>query len=314
MIELIEDFEAQEGIQEEQTGNEASMVRIIVFGDTKGKEDGVNKKVVSKIMHAVQHLKPQPHFMVILGDMTAGGREVEELQTNLKQFKMLLSRYQLAEKVLPVIGNHETIENGDIGLQEAVFESVFSEFKPHHEMEGSHKTVYYVDIGDTRLIVLNTFHLGDIHQINPEQLRWFDQVSNVSMKNKLLFMHSPAFPTGAHMRSCLDRNPVYRDQLWEIVDRNGIDLVFAGHEHNYSRRFIDSRFSAEGKKYQRKVMQIISGGGGEKLKDKYRSKKGVVVSPKDAHHYMIIDIKENSIKGQAISIKGKKLDEFVINK
>ena len=95
-----------------------------------------------------------------------------------------------------------------------------------------------MDFGNTRLIVLNAFHYGSIHKIDKDQLNWFEEKASEYKKNKLVFIHSPAFPTGAHLGHCLDLYPEDRDVFWKVVDKCGIDIVFSGHEHNYSRRII----------------------------------------------------------------------------
>ena len=60
------------------------------------------------------------------------------------------------------------------------------------------------------------------------------------------------------------------------------------------------------------LYQIITGGGGEKLRDKYKSKKGVIVAPITEYHYLIADSYDDYIKITAINIKGKILDQFII--
>ena len=74
-------------------------------------------------------------------------------------------------------------------------------------------------------------------------------------------------------------------------------------EHNYSRRIISGKSN---------VNQIISGGGGEKLKSKYHSKNGVIVPPIAIYHFVVVDLNPKSIKISAINIKGKVLDKFII--
>ena len=124
-----------------------------------------------------------------------------------------------------------------------------------------------------------------------------------NIKNKIVIVHSPSFPTGAHLGHCLDMYPECRDSFWNIIDKCNVNLVFSSHEHNYSRRLIYNK---------NKIYQVITGGGGEKLKDKYKDKKGVIVSPIAVYHFVIVDIESDCIRVSAISTKGKKLDEFTI--
>lgn len=101
--------------------------------------------------------------------------------------------------------------------------------------------------------------------------------------------------------------PQDRDDFWEAVEKCDIDLVICGHEHNYSRRLIKSSYN------NKDIYQIISGGAGEKLKNKYHSKSGVVVAPIAVYHFLIINVDKSSIKLCAITNKGRKIDEFIID-
>lgn len=289
-------------------------MRFIVFGDSKGKENGINEKVLKAIMNETCKLDPAPQFIVMCGDTVAGSNKEEVLIFQLNRLKNIIERYHPIKLLIPVIGNHEVnIEPTDDRF-EKVLSQFYSDLTPDEFLMGYNKTVYYIDFGDTRLIILNAFHHGSTHKIDTTQLKWFEEKASECKKNKLVFVHSPAFPTGAHFGHCLDLYPEYRDAFWKVVDKCGIDIVFSGHEHNYSRRIIDSSFGNEDYCYKRSINQVIAGGGGEKLRDKYKSKKGVVVSPIDVYHFLVVDVEPDCIKVRAISSKGKKLDEFKIDK
>ena len=58
---------------------------------------------------------------------------------------------------------------------------------------------------------------------------------------------------------------------------------------------------------------IISGGAGEKLRNKYNSKNGVIIPPIAVYHFVVMDLLPNTIEVSAIDLKGKILDEFIIH-
>lgn len=93
--------------------------------------------------------------------------------------------------------------------------------------------------------------------------------------------------------------------FWNIVQKCNIDLVFSGHEHNYSRRKIE---------YKKGIYQVITGGSGEKLRDKFKDKKGVIIGPIAKYHFIMFDVDSDGIKVSAITSEGKLLDEFKIDK
>lgn len=280
-------------------------MRFIIFGDSKGANNGINTKVLKTIMEQSIKLNPKVDFIVVCGDSIAGGPNKERLISQLNNFKKIVQSYHPNKSILPVIGNHEVNINPIDNSYEKIFENIYDELKPNGYLENYNKTVYYIDFRDTRIIILNTFHPNEIHKIVDDQLYWFEKVASVNIKNKFVVFHSPAFPTGAHLGHCLDLYPDYRDEFWKVVDKCNIDIVFSSHEHNYSRRIIHG---------ENDIYQIITGGGGEKLRDKYKSKNGVVVPPIATYHFVVVDINEHFIEVSSITTKGKILDNFRINK
>lgn len=290
------------------------IMRFLIFSDSKGKKNGINEKVLNTIMNETCKLKLQPEFIVMCGDTVAGSAKEEILALQLTKLRKIIERYYPNKPLVPVIGNHEVnIEPLDDRF-EKIFSLVYNDLSPSGYLNSYNKTVYYIDIADVRLIILNAFHYGSTHKIDKDQLVWFEEKASEYKKNKFVFVHSPAFPTGAHLGHCLDLYPEYRDAFWKIVDKYSIDIVFSGHEHNYSRKVIDSSFSSENFCYERSINQVITGGGGEKLRDKYKSKKGVVIPPISIYHFLVVDVESNLIRVSAISSKGKKIDEFKIEK
>jgi len=289
-------------------------MRFIIFGDSKGKENGINEKILTAIMNETCKLNPEPQFIVMCGDTVAGSNKEKILISQLTNLKMLINKYHPNKLLIPVIGNHEVNITPPDDRFEKVFSQVYHDLIPNEFLEGYNKTVYYVDFGDTRLIVLNAFHYGSIHKIDKDQLNWFEEKASKYKQNKLVFIHSPAFPTGAHLGHCLDLYPKDRDDFWKVVDKCAVDIVFSGHEHNYSRRIIDDSFNKENFHYKRSINQVIAGGGGEKLRNKYKSKEGIVIAPIGIYHFLVVDVEAGYIEVAAISSKGETLDEFKIDK
>lgn len=282
-------------------------MKFIVWGDSKGKENGINKKALNSVLKEAKKVLPSPEFMVMCGDTVAGGNDEEKLILQLMDLKEIIDKYYIDIELIPVIGNHEVnIEPIDDRF-EKVIENFYYKLKPEGVLENFNKSVYYKDFDNTRIIVLNSFRPNETHKVGKEQIAWMKEIASNCNKNKILFVHSPAYPTGAHLGHCLDLYPQDRDDFWEAVEKCDIDLVICGHEHNYSRRLIKSSYN------NKDIYQIISCGAGEKLKNKYHSKSGVVVAPIAVYHFLIINVDKSSIKLCAITNKGRKIDEFIID-
>ena len=214
-------------------------MRFVIWGDSKGKENGINKKVLNSIMKRISKLNPKPEIMVMLGDNVAGNIDEEVLIRQLFDLNDIINYHTPNIFLIPVIGNHEV----NINPQDDTYEKIISQFyynlKPDGFLENYNKSVYYKDFENTRIIVLNSFHPGETHKISDAQLDWLQNTASQCEKNKLVFVHSPAYPTGAHIGHCLDLYPDARNKFWKTIEKSNIDIVFSGHEHNYSRRRIN---------------------------------------------------------------------------
>ncbi|MGN0144041.1 MAG: metallophosphoesterase family protein [Clostridium sp.] len=282
-------------------------MRFVIWGDSKGKENGINKKVLNSLMASISKLNPKPEFMVMLGDTVAGNIDEEVLIRQLFDLNDIINSHIPDIFLIPVIGNHEV---NNIPLDDT-YEKIISQFyynlKPDGFLENYNKSVYYKDFENTRIIVLNSFHPGEIHRISDKQLNWLENTACKCDKNKLVFVHSPAYPTGAHIGHCLDLYPDARNKFWQSIEKSNIDIVFSGHEHNYSRRRINKYPSRD------YIYQIITGGAGEKLRNKYKSRHGVIVPPKAVYHFLIADVEDKCMRVSAFAYNGKKIDEFKLD-
>jgi len=280
-------------------------MRFIILSDSKGKENGINKKVLTNILKETCKLSPKPEYIVLCGDNVAGSNMKEKVADQIQGLRSLIDKYHHGISLIPVVGNHEVNNDPIDDSYEKIFSRVYGDMLPDTYLEGYNRTVYYLDHAVTRFIILNAFHFNEIHQIVKKQLSWFEEVASADIKNKIVFIHSPAFPTGAHLGHCLDLYPEARDAFWNIVQDCNIDIVFSGHEHNYTRRKIG---------HKKSIYQVITGGSGEKLRDKFKDKAGVIISPIAKYHFVMVDVDSEGIKVSAISSKGKTLDRFKIDK
>ena len=282
------------------------------MADSRGEDEGKNEKIIRKIMDQVVTIYPQPNYIIFPGDLVMGSRKPRRVQEQLEYFKGVFKDYLPIEFFLPTVGNHDAGCTGDDDTNEKIFAKVFSEFKANDFLEGYNRTAYYLDIGNTRLIILNTYHPYECNQINGRQLKWFKKVSSEPKQHKLVFLHTPAYPTGHHIDSSLDEYPEKRDRFWNVIDKNNIDMVFSGHEHNYSRRIIDASFSTANYHFTRGVTQIITGGAGGPLMGAFEAKRGVIVPPIAVFHYVIVDAYTDFLNVAAVSVDGEAIDNFTI--
>ena len=287
-------------------------VRFIVMADSRGSDNGVNTKIVKKILQEIKQLSPQPEFAIMPGDLTDGSKNYSGIIGQLSYFKKVVTEFYPEKFFYPGIGNHEMTagKNG-----EKAFSSTFNGFNASF-LEGYNRTSYYFDVGDTRLFMLNSDHPGEMHRIIGKQLEWVKSDIDPSKKHNIFLLHEPPYPAGAEEGNSLDKYPSLRDAFWKLVDHSNHPIVFCGHEHNYSRRLVDKSFHEKvggvDYKFDKQVFQVITGGFGAPLYTQYSNKKSMVVPPIPEYHFTIVDIDDSAVKIQAVNIDGKIIDSFQI--
>ncbi|MCR4436016.1 MAG: metallophosphoesterase [Clostridiales bacterium] len=285
-------------------------LRFVVMADSRGSDKGVNSTVVKKILQKIKQLSPQPQFAIMPGDLTDGSIDYSGINAQLSYFKQIVTQFYPVQFFYPGIGNHE-MKAGENG--EKAFAETFNEFKANF-LEGYNRTTYYFDAGETRLFMLNSDHPGEMHKITGKQLDWLKSNIDPSKKYNIFLLHEPPYPTGAEAGNSLDKYPSLRDTFWKVVDNSNSPIVFCGHEHNYSRRLVDKSFNEkiEGTSFNfsKQIYQVITGGFGAPLYTQYTNKKNMVVPPIPQYHFTIVDVDDNGIKVQAVSVEGEIIDSF----
>lgn len=289
-------------------------LRIVVMSDSQGHDDGINETKLRALLEAIKNLDIQPKYIVLTGDFVVGSKIITTLQSQLENFKKVFSYYYPIEMLLPVAGNHDLGRHSEDDCREILFSKVFSEYAGTNFLNGYNRTVYYIDTGNSRLIVLNAFHYNESNEITGEQLDWFKKAAADTNLHKIVFVHSPPFPTGAHVNKPLNKYPYEQYKFWSIIDENDISLVICGHEHNYSRRLIDKRFDRGCFKFSRGIYQIVTGGAGGTLKESFRDTKNVIIPPKPVNHFVVLDISDALIAVTVFSINGEVMDRFELKK
>ncbi len=284
--------------------------RFVVMADSRGSDKGINTKAISKTFESIKKIDPQPQFAVMPGDLVGGAESYSEIKAQLLNFKNTVTKYYPIDFFYPGFGNHEASAGTD---GELAFEEVFSEIKANF-LEGYHNTVYYFDKNDTRFYMLNSNHPGEGHIISDAQLNWIKANTDTNKKHNLYFFHEPAFPSGSHVGSSLDANQLQRDKFWEIIDQSVNPIAFCGHEHNYTRRHINSDFNetinGRAFKFSKLVYQVTTGTFGAPVYKDYTDKKNVDVPPIPEYHFTVIDISNNKIQITVYNLDGKVLDQF----
>ncbi|ACV62018.1 metallophosphoesterase [Desulfofarcimen acetoxidans DSM 771] len=284
-----------------------SNFRFVVIGDSQGSHHGIDKKILEKILYRVTSLDPQPEFLLFTGDLTEGDGDGYD---DLHYWRDNVTNFYPISMIFPAMGNHEP--------DEETFAEVFSHL-PDNGPSGFNRTAYMFDYGNSRFFCLNS---NRSHKISGNQSDWLIKHLQYALREGkehfFVYFHHPSYPVGRHLGSSLDYHPYYRNTFWKIIDKYNVDLVFNGHEHNYSRRYINSAMNTEmdGKEFvfKNSIYQIICGGGGAKLNDEAYSTKNVKVGPVKSYHFVVVDIESHTVKIHVYDPDGDVLDSFSVSK
>lgn len=110
----------------------------------------------------------------------------------------------------------------------------------------------------------------------------------------LVALHHPPYSAGAH-----GSNLELREVLGELCPRFGVEVVLAGHDHNYERtKRIDG------------VTYFVAASGGAPIRRMTPSWFSEVVRTEP--HYILFDVERGSLVGRAVNLNGETFDTFVI--
>lgn len=274
---------------------------FIVVGDSRGKDDGINAKVVKRLVQEIA--KEQPKFVLFPGDLITGYSSREENIKMLLNWRSVVTDKLLESgiKVYPVRGNHELCKGDNPErLSALAWHEVFSgkyalpADGPRNE-EGLTYSFRYRDV-----LFLNLDSYVEENNINQQ---WVDeQISGKKPLHIFAQTHEPLFSLeGAH-QGCLQIEPERRDKLVNSLVKAGSLIFFCGHDHWYDHCVVQTN----GVQFR----QFTIGTGGAPLTTsapgmKY---KGVSNARNVAHSkcygYAVVEI-----AGKSVKIKMKKLND-----
>ncbi len=291
--------------------------RVLLDNRTLAGEDGLRFRTAG----------PGPFTFLAFGDSGTGGAEQRALaQLMLREqpalvlhtgdiaypratFPLLHSRYldiyqDLMKRVgfFAVAGNHEYEADNA-----APFLALHS--PPTDGVPAAGRGRYYsFDWGDVHFVGLDTNRpLSQAVEGSGPMLRWLEQdLSRTRRPWRVVFLQHPAYPTSVH-----ENDPVcatVRQRIVPLLERYDVQLVLAGHEHNYQRTRPMRGGQVVGAGPA--TVHVITGGGGAAL---YSVVPRVFLEyAESTHHYLRAEVQGPRLTVRAIRIDGQEIDSFTL--
>ncbi len=246
---------------------------FVVLGDNRPGRDIIEQPAIfKKIIDKINRLKPQPDFVISIGDIIWGyTRDNELLEKEFNAFEQAISKLKVPFYNAP--GNHEISSRYAVILYKKLFSYLPGE-----------KLYYSFNHKGSHFIALNTEEYRKKSQICCKQLDWLkeDLEKNKTARHIFVFFHRPLYPVANHIGDSLDKYPEKRDALVKLFNKYKVKYVFCGHEHLYS------------KSNNNGLIQIITGGAGASL---YDSEQG------GFHHFILVNVKNKKVFTKVVRVE-----------
>ncbi len=224
--------------------------RFLVYGDSRG-----DPEMHARVAEAAGAFHPA--FVIHTGDLVPSSHAVASVWT--KQFFEPAAPLLRETWLCVTPGNHEEGNQMLPELFEAPVSKTFQDY-------------YSFDWGPVHVTTINT---NKEYRPGSEQYRFLEaDLAGTSRPFKVFFGHHPTYSSSFHGNT--EKMQRYLQPLFE---KNGVQLVFAGHDHCYERLIV------------RGINYIVTGGGGAGL----TGEKTLVRIPEcqaftKAHHFVAVDV------------------------
>lgn len=235
-------------------------------------------------------------FFLHTGDVVypAGALGAAVAEYNRRYFKPYA---ELLKRVpgFPVVGNHDLY-----GLYGAPFKRAF--VLPSNGGGALFSELFYrFDWGDATFLALETntiFRLG-----SGPHMSWLKDQLKTANKWVIVYMHAPLYSAGKHGDS-----GTLQSNLESLFEHEGVDLVLAGHDHDYERSKPIKQFNRDPS--YAGLVHVVTGGGGAALRPVNPTPRTHLAI--SAHHYLKVTIAGDDLHGEAIDLNGATIDRFKI--
>lgn len=193
----------------------------LIFSDSQFWDMATEAQYGANTQIAAFSQYPEAAFAINCGDMMDSGQDEAQWEEIFKLGKSYFSNYTY----MPVTGNHDSGSN-----------AVFNHFNllPAENSSTESGVYYSFDYGNVHFIIVNSNETSDEYMLSQQQRDWIIADAAASDKTfKVLCVHHPIYSG----RSDPLQIATYRSYFSKLITEAGIDFVFQGHTHCWSRTY-----------------------------------------------------------------------------
>jgi hypothetical protein len=256
------------GFRTAPTADGDQPVRFLAFGDSGG--GGSDQYALADQMYTVPY-----DLIVHTGDIAYDDGTIGQYEDNV--FGVYGDLFRNVP-FFPSAGNHDYKT-----MQGAPFRDVFN-------LPGdSGEKWYSFDYGRVHFVALDT------ESDYATQVAWLDQdLAASKLPWKIVYMHRPPYSSGEH-----GSDKTLRNKLAPVLERHGVQLVLAGHDHDYERMIP-----------QNGVAYVVTGGGG--IGTRPVGKSSFTAFSEDVIHFVYVEVGVDDLILHAIDASGREFDSMVV--
>lgn len=258
-------------------GDPSTPFTLALYGDSRTNDEA--RRRVKNTINSIH-----PWLAISTGDLVKDGKKRNLWKIWFSTMHDMLDHIPF----LSSIGNHE--DDSDIYYELFHY--------PTHPNGGDRAEAYYsFNYGSVHFIVLNSEDVGGTGNAQRDWLEADLQQadSNPAIRWKIVVFHRPAYSSGSH-----GGNSQIVQHWAPLFEQYHVDLVFAGHDHDYERTNVINN-----------VIYIVTGGGGAPLRSVGSS--SWTAYSLSVYHVCKLQITENTLYFEAIDTTGNIFDSFNIN-
>jgi hypothetical protein len=239
------------------------------------------------MLDSVYEAYPEIRFALLGGDLTDNGHDKNEWGKFLDAAKGVFCQIP----VMPTMGNHDGL------MYQEFFEL------PDNGPAGLKQEYYSFDYGDAHFVILNSNN-----NTSAAAKQWLQQdLETTDKKWKFVMFHHPAYPATFDYKG-IDKSIC---ENWvSILEQNGADMVFVGHQHVYMRTH--PIFQGEVKSDSYGIVYVM-GNAGSKT---YAGGGGFpyIASERTGSNYQVIDLDGDVLTLTSREASGELIETYIIDK